>query len=138
MRFIPTNIHGVLDYLVGALLIAAPWLLGFDRGGAETIVPVVLGAGTILYSLFTDYELSAVRRIPMPVHLMLDFGSGVLLALSPWVFGFADHVRDPHLLIGLFEIGAALTTRTRPAERRYQGGLHSEGMMGRPSGGTRL
>ncbi len=38
MRSIPTRVHGVLDYLVGLLLIGAPWLLGFERGGAETWV----------------------------------------------------------------------------------------------------
>lgn len=138
MRFIPTRVHGMLDYLVGALLIAAPWLFGFARGGAETIVPVVLGAGALLYSLFTDYELGLVRRIPMSTHLMLDLGSGLLLALSPWLFGFADYVRDPHLVLGVFEIGAALMTQKRPSERRHGSGLHTHGMMGRPSGGTRL
>ena len=136
MRFIPTRVHGILDYLVGALLIAAPWLLDFDRGGAETIIPVVLGAGAILYSLFTDYELGAVRRIPMPTHLMLDLASGVLLALSPWLFGFADTVRSPHLLLGIFEIGAALMTQRLPSEPRTRGSVHA-GMASRPSGGAR-
>jgi hypothetical protein len=36
MRFIPTRIHGMMDYAMGLLLIAAPWLFGFARGGAET------------------------------------------------------------------------------------------------------
>ena len=125
MRFVPTRIHGVLDYVVGALIAASPWLLGFARGGAETILPVLLGAGAIVYAFFTDYELGVVRRIPMPVHLMLDLGSGVLLALSPWLFGFADQVRDPHLLLGLFEIAAALTTQRHPAARRSGAGVGS-------------
>lgn len=121
MRRIPTRIHGILDYLVGALFIAVPWLLGFERGGAETIVFVALGTGAMLYSLVTDYELGAVRLMPMRTHLMLDVGSGVLLALSPWLFGFAEYVRDPHLVLGLFEIGVALLTHPRPAERRHRG-----------------
>ncbi len=116
MQVISTRVHGMLDYLVGALLIAAPWLFGFADGGAETWVPVVLGAGAILYSLFTDYELGMVRSIPMPTHLMLDLGSGVLLAVSPWLFGFADRVWEPHLIVGLIEIGTALMTRRVPAD----------------------
>ena len=125
MQIIPTRVHGMMDYLVGALLIAAPWLFNFDHGGAETWVPVVLGAGAIVYSLFTDYEMGAVRRIPMPTHLMLDLASGVLLALSPWLFGFADTVRTPHLVIGLIEIGTALMTQRTPARVRHASAAHS-------------
>ena len=118
MRVIPTRIHGILDYAVGVLLIAAPWLLDFARGGAETWVPVILGAGTILYSMFTNYELAVVRRIPMSTHLMLDLASGVILLVSPWLFGFSEWVVWPHVLVGLFEIGTSLTTHSVPDDRR--------------------
>ena len=114
MRFIPTRVHGIVDYAMGGLLIVAPWLLGFAAGGAETWVPVILGFGAIGYSLFTDYEPGLVRRIPMRTHLGLDAASGVVLAASPWLFGFAELVYLPHLILGLLEIGAALTTRTTP------------------------
>lgn len=57
MRFIPTRTHGMLDYLMGILLLIAPWVFGFAQGGAETWVPVILGAGVLLYSLFTNYEM---------------------------------------------------------------------------------
>ena len=117
MRFLPTRAHGLMDYALGVLLIAAPWLLGFSRGRAETWVPVVLGAGVIFYSLFTDYELGAVRRLSMPAHLALDLGGGLLLAFSPWLFGFAEYVRWPHVLFGMLEAGTALVTRTVPADR---------------------
>src|SRR3954452_20292533 len=114
MRFLPTRIHGVLDYVVGIVLIIAPWALGFARGGAETWVPVVLGAAAIMYSLCTDYELGLVRAIPMKTHLMLDLGSGILLAASPWLFGFSDRVWVPHVVIGLIEIGTALMSQSVP------------------------
>lgn len=119
MRFIPTQIHGVLDYLVGVLLIAAPWLFGFADTGAAQWIPVILGAGAILYSLLTRYELGVAKLIPMPIHLWFDGLSGLFLAASPWLFGFADIVWLPHLVVGLIEIGAALMTETTPrAERR--------------------
>lgn len=121
MRFIPTRIHGYLDYIVGAFLIAAPWLLGFAEGGAETWIPVALGAGAIVYSLLTDYELGASKTLSMRTHLMLDLMSGILLAASPWLFGFADYVWAPHLVLGLFEIGAALMTKREPS---YSGNRH--------------
>src|SRR5690554_1548903 len=72
MRFLSTRTHGVLDYLVGALLILAPFIFGFADGGAAQWVPIVLGAGAIAYSLVTRYELGAVKLLPMPAHLGLD------------------------------------------------------------------
>ena len=108
----------MLDYAVGALLIVAPWLLGFAAGGAETWVPVILGAAAIVYSLFTDYELGVVRIIPMRTHLGVDAASGVLLAASPWLFGFAGLVFLPHLVLGLVEIAVTATTERAPYLRR--------------------
>ncbi|MEJ7911548.1 MAG: SPW repeat protein [Chitinophagaceae bacterium] len=111
MRFIPTKIHGILDYLVGALLIAAPWLFNFANGGAQQWLPVALGAVGIVYTLFTDHELGVFRTLSMPTHLLLDLLSGILLAASPWLFGFADEVYLPHLVLGLLEVSASLTTK---------------------------
>src|SRR5690606_22969592 len=95
-----------------------------EVGGAAVWIPVILGAGALLYSVFTDYELGLVRKIPMPTHLMLDLGSGVLLAVSPWLFGFAEWVWLPHLVLGLIEVGAALMTEKEPADRRVPGRAH--------------
>jgi hypothetical protein len=118
MRVIPTLVHGFLDYLTGLLLIAAPWLFGFAHGGAETWVPVILGAGALLYSLLTDYELGLIRAIPMPMHLTFDLLSGILLAASPWLFGFVSFVMLPHVILGIWEIGASVMTQKRPSTLR--------------------
>ena len=117
MRFISTRVHGVIDYLAAGVLIAAPAVLGATRKDARTWLPVALGIGTLAYSLLTDYELGVVRVIPMPVHLGLDAANGALLAASPWLFGFADEVSEPHLAFGLFEIGASLFTQPVPELR---------------------
>lgn len=116
MRFIPTRTHGVLDYVVGALLIVVPYLLGFADGTAAQWVPQLLGLVAIGGAMMTDYELGVMRVIPMPVHLGIDIASGVLLAASPWLFGFADRVFWPHLVVGVMEIGAGLMTRTVPED----------------------
>ena len=118
MRLIPTRVHGMLDYVVGASLIVVPLIVSFPGSGARFWVPVALGAAAVVYAFVTDYELGVVRLLPMPAHLLLDALSGVLLAASPWLFGFADRVWAPHLLAGLFEIAAAATTRTIPSEAR--------------------
>lgn len=104
-----------MDYLVGILLIAAPWIFDFARGGAETWVPVVVGAGTIMYSLLTDYEYGAAHMFSMRAHLTMDLLGGIVLAASPWLFGFSEYVYAPHLIVGLFEIGTSLMTHTVPS-----------------------
>lgn len=114
MRILSTKAHGYLDYTVAILLIVSPWLFGFYQGGAESWIPIILGAGTLLYSAITDYELSLTKKIAMKTHLTLDFIAGLFLALSPWLFGFNDWVFLPHLIIGIGEMGASLMTKTVP------------------------
>jgi len=126
MRFIGTRTHGYLDYIMGALLIAAPWIFDFADGSAAQWVPILLGAGAIIYSLMTDYEMGVSPQISMRVHLTLDMISGLVLALSPWVFGFADRVWEPHLILGILEIGASLMTKQVPgSERGHYGHRHT-------------
>ena len=109
--------HGILDYIVSALVAASPWLFGFADEGAETWVPYLVGVTGFLYSAATNYEFGMVRIIPMKTHLALDIASGVFLAASPWLFGFADRIFAPHVIFGLFEIGAATMTRRAVASR---------------------
>lgn len=115
MRFIPTKVHGILDYVVGLLLIFAPSLFNFQTGGIEARLPVILGVAALVYSLLTRYELGLIKVLPFKVHLTIDFLSGALLLLSPWLFGFAEIVWVPHVVVGLLEIGAALMTVPTPA-----------------------
>ena len=112
MRFIPTRIHGLIDYLTGILLIAAPLLFRFADNTAAQWVPMLLGAAILVMALMTDFELSLANLIPMPLHLGIDAAGGLLLLASPWLFGFADRVMWPHVIVGIMEIFFALTTRT--------------------------
>ena len=112
---IPTRVHGMIDYIVGVLLIAAPWLFGFADNRPAMMVPVVLGAGTIVYSLITAYELGAVRILPMSAHLVIDLLAGVLLLASPWMFNFADRIRWPHVTVGIMEIVVVLISSRVPS-----------------------
>ena len=114
MRFIPTRFHAPLDYIVGAVLIAAPWIFQFSEHTAATVVPIVLGIGLIAYSLVTDYELGVWKVAPMAAHNLIDIAAGTLLAASPWLFGFADHTANvwlPHVVVGLAAIFLGLTTK---------------------------
>ncbi|MGO2683052.1 MAG: SPW repeat domain-containing protein [Microbacterium sp.] len=120
MRFIPTKVHGILDYLVGIALIAAPWIFGFASvGGAAVVIPIVLGIGLIVYSLFTKYEWGPFGFIPMPVHLVFDIVASLFLALSPWIFGFAGEAMNvwlPHVVVGVVVIIVVIFSKPQPAE----------------------
>ncbi|HEY8584205.1 MAG TPA: SPW repeat protein [Capillimicrobium sp.] len=117
-RPITSRMHGMLDYPAGVLLIASPWIFGFsDVGGAAVAVPVIIGIAVILQSLVTDYEFSVTRLLPLRAHLMVDVVAGVVLAASPFVFGFADEGLNawlPHVVFGIGLIGAGLMTQPDP------------------------
>ena len=70
MRFIPTRVHAVLDYIVSAFVAALPFLFGVE--GEVRWLFVALGLFGAAYSLLTDYELGAVRVLSMRTHLALD------------------------------------------------------------------
>lgn len=119
IRFVPTGIHAYFDYIGGVGLIAAPFVFGFSSvGGAAVILPMVLGAGLIIYSLLTNYELGipGVKLIPMTYHLIFDFVACVLLAASPFLFGFINQAPNawlPHIILGVGVILLVLVTQTR-------------------------
>lgn len=126
MRFISTRVHGMMDYVLGLLLIVAPWIIGFAEGGPETWVPVILGTGVIVYSLMTAYEVGIMPLLTMPAHLGLDAASGLLLLASPWIFQFADLIWWPHVLFGLLELGAVAVTETKPRHLPHHGSVRRE------------
>jgi SPW repeat len=112
MRFLSTRVHGIMDYAMGILLLASPYLFGFATGGVKQWLPMALGLAMLGMSLLTRYEWGAIRLIPMPAHLAVDGLSGALLAVSPWLFGFSGVVFLPHLILGLIELGTSLMTET--------------------------
>jgi hypothetical protein len=116
MRFVPTRLHGVVDYAWGAALLLVPRLLRLPPDSAAARTVQAAGAGAIAYAALTDYELGIVPALTMREHLALDLAGGAALAASPWLFGFADRVARPHLAFGVFAVAASLLTRTRPQE----------------------
>ena len=117
-RVIPTGVHGALDYATSAFNLLAPSLLGLKDSPAASSIPRLNGAAGATYSLLTDYELGLVKAIPMPAHLALDAAKGLLLASSPWLFGFADKGTRywlPHVVVGTVDVLGALVTKKQPS-----------------------
>ncbi|MDN5819330.1 MAG: hypothetical protein L0H36_02000 [bacterium] len=118
-KFIPTKVHGALDYIVAIALIFAPMIFGFqDVGGAAVIIPIVLGVALFAYSLFTNYEWGLIKVLGMPYHLVIDVLASIFLALSPFLFGFADkdlNVWLPHVAVGITVILVVIFSKTQPS-----------------------
>lgn len=120
IRFVPTAVHAVFDYVGGLGLIASPFIFGFaSMGGLAVALPIVLGVGLIFYSLLTNYELGipGLRVIPMSAHLVFDFVASAFLAAAPFLFGYANqglNVWLPQVVAGVGVIGLVLVTQPRP------------------------
>ena len=116
VRVIPTRVRGLLDYVAGGVNLAFPRVLGLHDAPWAATVPRIDGVAGVAYSLITDYELGLLRALPVPAHLAFDAAKGFLMALSPWLFGFARNGTRywlPHVLMGTADVVAAVTTRTR-------------------------
>jgi hypothetical protein len=119
IRFVPSSVHSIFDFIGGIALIACPFVFGFyGMGGIVVILPIILGVGLILYSLLTDYErgIPGLKFIPMQVHLILDFVAAVFLIAAPFLFGFASqglNVWLPFVVAGVGVILLVLVSQTR-------------------------
>lgn len=120
IRIVPTAVHAVFDYVGGIGLIASPFVFGFAAiGGVPVVLPIVLGAGLIAYSLLTDYELGipGFRIVPMWMHLTVDFVASALLAVAPFLFGYSSqglNVWLPQVIAGVGVMLLVLVTKTHP------------------------
>lgn len=112
MRFLPTSAHAVLDYLGAAALFFLPRLNNWNA--TATTIFTVAALLVLGQSLLTRYELGAFKAIPTKGHLALDFLLGVgLVGLAIILTDQPDTVRRMLTAFGLFEIVAALITKTR-------------------------
>jgi hypothetical protein len=111
MRFIPTLVHGVIDYIVGLVVIALPIMLGFQ--GATRMTLLALGIIVILYSLLTDYELGAVRYLRIRFHLLLDIVFAIVMLALPSFLDFPADLWWPNYLIGIAALVLVATTEIR-------------------------
>jgi hypothetical protein len=55
VSLVPFPLHGILEFFVGVLLLAMPWILGFNDVATAKSFYVGVGAGVLLVFLVTDY-----------------------------------------------------------------------------------
>ncbi|CAH0126785.1 MULTISPECIES: SPW repeat protein [unclassified Pedobacter] len=110
MKKISRKTHGIIDYLWAAIMISAPFFLGFTTITPAAACFFIAALSVFLLSLFTNYELGVWKRLPMAFHLDMDIVLGFILVISPWLFGFYNQIFLPHIVMGAFSIVAGLTS----------------------------
>ena len=122
MRFVPTRVHGILDYATGASMLALPKLLGVDASRTSARAMRAWGVMATLSGLVTQHELGVWRVVPMRAHLAVDAVGGAAMAALPLLSSDMRRNRRswvPVVAAGASELFLALTTRT---ESRRRGG----------------
>jgi len=109
---IPPIVHGALDYLLAALLIAAPFLLGFEADAA-TALSIAVGVAVLMLGAFTAWPTGIVKSIPPVAHAMLDYALAALLIALPFLAGFSDDGEASAFFVVMGVLGLLLTIATR-------------------------
>jgi hypothetical protein len=123
---VPAFVHGVIEYLAGALFIAAPFLFAFDADTA-TAVSIVAGVVILVVTASTALPTGLIKSIPVHAHAVIDFAMAAVLIAAPFLFGFSDDGTATAFFIVLGVVHLLLTIATRfvseaPRRRPRQAG----------------
>jgi hypothetical protein len=109
---VPAFVHGVVEYAAGILLIAAPFLFGFDADAA-TAASIVAGVLVLIVAASTAMSTGMIRSIPVQAHVVLDYILAIALIAAPFVLGFSDDGAATPFFIVLGVAHLLLTIATR-------------------------
>ena len=109
---VPVLIHGAIEYAAGILFIVAPLIFGFDSGAA-TAASVVIGVVILVIAAATEGPTGLIPKIPITVHVTLDYVLAALLIAAPFLLGFSDESAPTYFFILLGVVHLLLTIGTR-------------------------
>lgn len=117
---IPISLHGAIEYIAGVLFIVAPLLLDYESGTA-TGLSVAIGILILVIAATSAFPTGLIPRIPISVHVTLDFVLAAFLIISPFVFGFSDETEPTAFFVGLGIAHLLITIGTRFLPSRRDG-----------------
>jgi hypothetical protein len=109
---VPVLVHGILEYAVGALFIAAPFLFGFDSSAA-TAAALVVGLLLLAFTATSALPTGLVRSVSLGVHVTVDLVLSVLLVALPFILGFTGEAAPTALFIVVGVLHLLVTIATR-------------------------
>lgn len=119
-RWIPQDVHSVMDYVDG--LTAASGVMTADSDEAYW-ASVALGASAIGVSLMTDYRLSVAKVIPIRTHEAIDYLWGAACIAAPFALGYwkkSPVTAMTHVMVGAGTILASLFTDYRSYKQQRE------------------
>jgi len=127
--FISTKFYGVINYAGAILLMASPWLFGFEQyGGASLFMPLLIGWLQLIMAIFSDNPLGFIKVFPMQMHNCLDVLTGSFLMCLPWTYDFSSKVYLPHFLFGALFLIAGIFVHKSPFLTRATPSLPEAGL----------
>ena len=87
MRFITARIHGMLDFIVVAVFLLGPLLVGL--GGSPAAISYTLAVVLLLMTLMTRFPAGRWRTIPFFVHGIVELIIGIALLILPSFAGYS-------------------------------------------------
>jgi len=119
-RWIPMDVHSVMDYVDG-LTVASGYFTADDDAACWS--SIALGAGAIGVSLMTDYRLSVAKVIPIRAHEAIDYIWGASCIAAPFVLGYwkkSPVTAMTHVMVGAGTILASLVTDYRSYKQQRE------------------
>lgn len=111
---IPRFVHGILEYLLGVLFIAAPFLFDF-KSGAATGMSVAIGVLILIFAAVSEGPVSLVNQLPLLLHVAMLYLVALFLIAAPFLLSFANEVapRNFFIISGVWLLLVTIGTRFR-------------------------
>jgi hypothetical protein len=115
---VPVVVHGFVEYGVGALFIASPFLLGFSSAGAPTAAALVVGLLLLAFTATSALPTGLVHSVSIGVHVTVDLVLAVLLVGLPFLLGFFSDegaATALFIVVGVLHLLMTIATRFSPS-----------------------
>jgi hypothetical protein len=118
MRILSARIHGMLDFVVVAVFLLAPLLVGL--GGSPAAISYTLAVVHLLLTLMTRFPAGRWKMVPFFVHGIVELIVGIALLILPSFAGYSpgSPARRFYLAIGavILVVWALTAYQARDAE----------------------
>jgi hypothetical protein len=114
-RWIPQDVHSVMDYVDG-LTVATGALTADEDDSVARLASLALGASAVGVSAITDYRLSLAKIIPIRMHEAIDYAWGMSCIAAPFALGYwksSPRTAMTHIMVGAGTVLASLFTDYR-------------------------